>query len=171
MSQETINKVAQGLFKAMQAEREGHYFYLMAAKTCGDPKGCEVFEQLAKEELDHANFLERQYRSVLAAGKPDSGIKLGTKADLSGTSPIFSKKILSRLGESHFEMTALSVAAQLELDAQKHYRQQADETDDVVIKTFYLELAEWEAGHYRALLAQQESLKESYWSASGFSPF
>ena len=36
---------------------------------------------------------------------------------------------------------------------------------------FFTELAEWEAGHYEALLTQQESLKEDYWSASRFSPF
>ena len=39
------------------------------------------------------------------------------------------------------------------------------------IRAFYLELADWETGRYRALLSQQESLKEDYWSDSGFSPF
>ncbi|MCP4678581.1 MAG: ferritin family protein [Deltaproteobacteria bacterium] len=171
MSDETLNTVADGLLKAMQAEREGQHFYLMAAQTCQDPKGREIFEQLALEEQEHAKFLKTQYHSVLDTGRPDTTLKLGTPTELVGPNPIFSEKIRERLKDAHFEMTALSVGAQLELDAQKYYTERAAETNDVVIKTFYLELAEWEAGHYRALLAQQESLKEDYWSGSGFAPF
>ncbi len=171
MSDETMKKVAEGLLKAMQAEREGQHFYMMAAQTCQDPKGREIFEQLALEELEHARFLKTQYQSVLDTGKPDTNLKLGTPTALTGPSPIFSDAIRSRLNDAHFEMTALSVGAQLELDAKNYYAERAAETDDLVIKTFYSELADWEAGHYRALLAQQESLKEDYWSESGFAPF
>ncbi len=171
MLDQTIKKVADGLLKAMQAEREGQHFYLMAAQTCQDPKGKEIFEQLAHEELEHAKFLKTQYRSVLDTGKPNTNLKLGKPVELTGPSPIFSDAIRKRLKDAHFEMTALSVGAQLELDAEKYYQERAAETGDLVIKTFYLELAEWEAGHYRALLDQQETLKEEYWSGSGFSPF
>ena len=166
-----MNKIADALLKAMQAEREGQHFYMMAAQTCEDAKGRAVFEQLAAEELEHARFLKAQYQSVLDTGGPDKSLKLGPPTDLSGPSPIFSEKIRDRIKDAHFEMTALSVGAQLELDAQKYYTEQAAETDDDIIKAFYLELAAWEAGHYRALLAQQDSLKEDYWSASGFAPF
>lgn len=166
-----MKKVAQGLVRAIQAEREGQHFYLMAAKTCQDEKGRDVFTQLAGEEAEHAKFLKMQYVSLIETGKPDAGIKLGKGTELEGSSPIFSDKIRSRLKDAHFEMTALSVGAQLELDAQKYYSERAAETDDIVIKTFYFELAEWEGGHYRALLAQQDSLKEEYWSQNGFAPF
>ncbi len=171
MSNEAIEKVADGLLKAIRAEREGQHFYLMAAKTCQDPMGREVFEQLAAEELGHAKFLQMQYQSVLDTGKPDENLKLGPQMDLSGPNPIFSDQIRSRLKDAHFEMTALSVGAQLELDAQKYYLERAAESEVIYIKTFYSELADWEAGHYRALLTQQESLKEDYWSGDGFAPF
>jgi rubrerythrin len=108
---------------------------------------------------------------VLDTGRPDENIKLGTQTDLSGPNPIFSDQIRSRLKDAHFEMTALAVGAQLELDAQKYYLKMAAESEDIVINTFYAELADWEAVHYRALLTQQESLKEDYWSGSGFAPF
>ena len=50
------------------------------------------------------------------------------------------------------------------------YRQEAEAASDPIIKGFYTELAEWESGHYHALLRQQEALKDGYWSAGGFSP-
>jgi rubrerythrin len=171
MPDEAMKNVTEGLRKAVQAELEGHHFYMMAALATKDDKGREVFEQLAKDESDHARYLEAQYKSLVETGKPDAKLKLGKPFELSGKNPIFSEKIRSRLKEAHFEMTALSVGIQLEMTAKEFYSKQAALTDDVVVKTFYLELAEWETGHYRALLAAQENLKEDYWAGSGFAPF
>jgi rubrerythrin len=171
MPDEAMKKVTEGLKKAMQTEHEGHHFYMMAAQSTKDHKGREVFEQLAKEERDHADYLKAQYKSLIETGRPNDKLKLGKPADLTGRNPIFSEQIRSRLQEAHFEMTALAVGIQLELTAIQFYSEQAAQTDDVVAKTFYLELAEWETGHYRALLAEQENLKEDYWAGSGFAPF
>ena len=163
--------LAEGLMKAVKAEREGHSFYMMAANSTGDAKGKEVFARLAAEELDHMDFLRRQYESVLKTGRPDHSAKLGPRADLSGSWPIFTDRIKQRIQDAHFEMTALSIGIQLELDAMNFYKSQAESSDDREAKRFYAELADWESGHYRALLTQQEALKEDYWSAGGFSPF
>ena len=161
----------RGLKQAIGAERDGHNFYLMAVASTEDAKGKEVFAKLAAEELDHMHFLMRQYESILKTGKPDPSAKLGSRGELSGISPIFSESIKKRIGDAHFEMSALSIGVQLELDAIKFYKAQADAADDKDVKQFYTELADWESGHYRALLEQQEELKEDYWTAGGFSPF
>ena len=50
-------------------------------------------------------------------------------------------------------------------------RDQAEATDDPDAKAFFGQLADWESGHYHALLQQQETLKEDYWAAGGFAPF
>jgi rubrerythrin len=168
---DSMERIGQALLDAMRAEHEGQHFYMMAAATTQDPKGKEIFEQLAREELEHAHFLRDQYRSLRETGAVDASRKLGTPIALGGGSPIFSDAIRDRLQDAQFEMTALAVAAQLELDAQRFYNDQAQATGDVAIKTFFLELAEWEAGHHRALTAQQDSLKEEYWAKSGFAPF
>jgi rubrerythrin len=65
----------------------------------------------------------------------------------------------------------LSVGAQLEYDAMRFYKAQAEAAADPEIKKFFTELAEWETGHYNALVQQQEELKEDYWSSAGFSPY
>ena len=170
MSDEQMS-LDRGLLKAIQAERDGQSFYAMAANSSQDPKAKEVFAQLADEELDHMNFLTRHYESVLKTGKPDASAQLGRRADLSGAWPIFSEGIKTRIKDAHFEMSALSIGIQLELDAQKFYRAQANAAGDPIAKQFYAELADWESGHYQALLTQQEELKQDYWAESGFAAF
>jgi rubrerythrin len=163
--------MAEGLLSAMRAEHEGHHFYRMAAQSTDDEKGREVFERLAAEELDHFEFLKRQHKAILETGKPDANLALGPRSDLTGRSPIFSDKLRARVGEAHFEMTALAVGIQLELSAERFYSAAADESPDPDVAAFYRELAAWEKGHYEALLAQQDDLKEDYWAASSFAPF
>jgi rubrerythrin len=168
---DAANKMADGLLSAMRAEHEGHHFYRMAAQTTDDEKGKQVFERLAAEELDHFEFLKGQYQSVLETGKPNADLTLGPRSDLTGKSPIFSDELRARVGDAHYEMTALAVGIQLELTAERFYSGAAEEAPDPQVAAFYRELAAWEKGHYEALLAQQDDLKEDYWSASGFAPF
>ncbi|MBN1947448.1 MAG: ferritin family protein [Bradymonadales bacterium] len=163
--------LAAGLQQAIQAEIDGYHFYLMAARSTDDEKGKEVLQQLAQEELEHARFLKAQYQSVITTGSVDGSVRLGKGAELTGPSPIFSEGFRSRLGEAHFEMSALSIGIQLELSAQKFYRDQSQAFEDPFVQQFYQELADWEATHYQALLRQQEALKEDYWAQGGFSPF
>ena len=166
-----MKRVADGLAKAIQAEVDGYHFYMMSARSTSDPKGRETFEMLAQEEMDHQHFLKKQYKAITETGKLDSSARLGQRADLSGMSPIFSDQIKARARDAHYEMSALSIGIQLELSAVNFYKTEAEAAPNEEIRAFYLELADWETGHYRALLNQQESLKEDYWSDSGFSPF
>lgn len=168
---DTKKALAKGLLKAIKAERYGHSFYLMAAKSTEDAKGQEVFQTLAREELDHMQFLKDQYKSIIETGQANKSLKLGARTVLSEASPIFSKELRSRIKDANFEMTSLSIGMQLEHDAMNYYREQSEAVDDLTMKDFYAKLADWEAGHYQALLKQQEELKEDFWSSSGFSPF
>jgi len=168
---EDAKVVSEGLRKAIQAEREGHSFYLMAANATQDARGKEVFTQLAQEELDHMEFLTRQYNSILKTGQVDTAAKLGPRAELPASSPIFTDGLKTRIKNAHFEMSALSIGVQLELDAMKFYKSQAETASDPEVKRFFGALAEWESGHYHALLSQQEELRQDYWSANGFTAF
>jgi len=168
---QAARSVAEALFAAIRAESDGHSFYKMAATSAQDEKGRQVFEQLASEELEHKRLLTAQYRAVTQTGTIDPTVKLGAPADLSGASPIFSEHIKARLKDAHFEMSALSIGIQLELGSMNYYREQAAQMSDAGVKRFFEELAEWEKGHYEALLRQQDSLKDDYWYGGGFSPF
>lgn len=163
--------LADGLSTAMKAERDGNSFYLMAANSTSDPKGRQMFEVLAREELDHLQFLKEHYDSLMQTGSLSTSAKLHERLDLAGSSPLFSDGLRKRIKEAHFEMSALSIGIQLEHDAMIFYRAQSDQTTSPEAKAFFAELALWEQGHYQALLKQQEELKDDYWSEAGFSPF
>lgn len=168
---EEAARIAEGLERAIRAEFDGHNFYLMAARTTRDEKGRAVFEQLAEEELAHLRFLRAQQESFERTGGPDLEARLDDPLDLGSESPIFSPAIKGRIKEAHFEMSALSIGVQLELSSERYYREQAAATEHRVVKAFFNRLADWEAGHYQALLRQQEELKEDFWSSGGFAPF
>jgi len=164
-------EMAEGLLKAIEAERYGQTFYRMAAKSTSDPKGREVFETLANEEKEHEQFLTAQYRAILETGAPDTSVSLGVMTDLGGDSPIFSEEIRKNIGNADEEMTALSVAIQLENSAVEFYKELAVKAGEGPLRTFYKRSSDWELGHYYALLKQEEMLKSEYWAEAGFEPF
>jgi rubrerythrin len=170
MTNKSESTIEQGLLSAVRAEHEGFHFYSMAASGTEDEKGREIFLKLADDERLHAEFLKAQLESIVKTGRPNLDTVLGPKTEYHGTSPIFSENIRTRIATAHHEMTALSIGIQLELGAIKHYKQLADRAADPVVSRFFSDLAEWESSHYRALLDQQEVLKEDYWSSNGFSP-
>ena len=167
----SADSIARALSEAIQAERDGSSFYLMAAQTCKDPTGKQVFKSLAQEEMDHQEYLSAQHQSVLATGQLDRSLKLGSRVALTGESPIFSPQIKERIKDAHFEMSALSIGIQLEQSAIEHYSRAADAAEDPAVAEFFRELVRWETGHHQALLRQQELLKEDYWSSGGYCPF
>lgn len=163
--------ILDGLRKAIQAEVEGRSFYLMAAQSTSDPQGREVFERMADEERKHADYLRQQYRALSETGRVAPDADLGPTPDWQSFGSIFSKDLHRRAALAHFEMAALSVATQLEADAQRFYRTCAESAADPGVKAFFSQLSDWESGHYHVLLAQLDALKEEYWAANEFAPF
>ncbi len=171
MNKEMKEAVIKVLYRAMQAETDGHLFYQMAAEKTEDPQGKEVFESLAKDELDHLHFLKAQHKSITESGEPDKNLKVGKPSGDQIETPVFSDEFKSRVAQAHNEMSALSIGVHLELAQIDFYKNQAREATDPTVKTFLGELAEWESTHYRRLIRQQEELKEDYWFKGGFYPF
>ncbi|MBI5489844.1 MAG: ferritin family protein [Deltaproteobacteria bacterium] len=168
---EIRKSLLEALTKAIDSEYEGYGFYLMASKATEDALGREVFGRLAQEEQAHAAFLKAQHRSIAQTGNVDSRATLGNPYAVAGGSPIFSPELRGRIGDAHFEMSALGVGIHLEQNAMEFYAREALTAPDAAVRAFFRELAEWEAGHYRALLAQQEELQEDYRTRNGFEPF
>jgi rubrerythrin len=167
----TTQRIADGLRQAMQAEHEGHHFYRMASATTADPKGREIFEQLAGEEKEHYLFLDRQLEAVTKTGRLDPEARLGEPGALEATHPIFTAEIRGRIATAHFEMTALTIGIQLEVSAVEFYSKEARAAALPEAKSFYEKLAAWERGHLTALQRQADELKEDYWHAARFAPF
>ncbi|MBU1221014.1 ferritin family protein [Myxococcota bacterium] len=169
MEDKTLSTILSGLQKAIQIERDGYYFYMMAAKSTSDPEGHRAFESLANEEKEHERILKLQFDSLKNTGNMDSSLTAAPSDNSIGS--FFSEEFAKRASEAHYEMSALSIGVQLELQTIEHYRKLSEASEDPVVKVFFGNMVEWEKSHYEYLNGELEVLKNIYWSDSGFSPY
>lgn len=160
----------EGVKMAMQTEMNGIEFYRMAAERTTDPRGKEAFQQLAADETLHFNALFKHYQSMLKDQGWDPSVTLPDTAPLTGVSPIFSEEFRSRLGDRHFEMSALSIGVLLESDSVDFYRRMKETSSDVEARRLFTILQQWEEKHLDALNHQLQLLKEDYWAQAHFEP-
>ena len=156
---------------AMKGEIEGRELYKIAADRSDDAKAKDVFTYLAGEEDSHFEALKGMYHSYLKGEElviPDLP-RLVTFED--ATNPIFSRDFKNRLQGRHFEMSALSIAVKLELDAFQYYQKISEESADADIKRFFGKLSAWEKDHYDALQKEIAYLEEDYFTENNFAPF
>ncbi len=140
---------------AMDAEMEAHNYYSQSAKKTANPKGKDMFNQLAAFELSHYNNLKSLFDSL----------NEGTGwIQYAGTQ--FSDSSKSMEGENSSakeeikddELSILSKAIEDEKKASAYYNKLADETDDPSGKAMFKKLAEEENLHTRILNDQWYSL-------------
>ena len=167
---QTKDQLLAGLKEAILTEQTGVQFYTVAAANTTDAQGREVFQQLARDEAEHLRWLRRQY-GHLVAGTPWETWNPEPGAGLSGPSPIFSDALRSRIGEAHWEMTALSVGLTLEEATVIRYRTLAQASNRPEVRQFFEQLEKWEESHAEALRRQSNLLRESYWREARFEPF
>jgi rubrerythrin len=163
-------EILKGLKTAIEAELTGHEFYKNAAKSTPDPLGKETFRRMAEEEMGHLSYLRHQYESVLKKGDYDFSKTLEKKSHQHADNPVFSDEIKSRVKDSHFEVSALTIGMKLELDAMNYYRSCAKTAHSDAAKDFFTELAQWEEDHYLAFERQLEALKDEYFQSNNFVP-
>ena len=77
----------------------------------------------------------------------------------------------AKINSDNVSAIKIDFSEQLQAAKVRAEQEAAEEAPDPGVRAFYLELADWERGHYEALLAQQDVLKEDYWSSAGFAPF
>jgi rubrerythrin len=167
-----MDDFSRSLVEAMQFENDGYHHYTTAAQRTEDPKAKQMFGQLAEDELSHHKTLELMFSDHQKQGslklKPP---RIKSKVDPAQESPIFSPEFKERVGDKHYEMSALSIGILLEqnsIESYKIYRRQAKE---LKIKRLFNALIRWEELHLEALIKQQQFLQQAYWEANRFAPF
>jgi rubrerythrin len=165
-----LREVLEGLKQALHAERVGHEFYKNAAQTTQDAKGRAAFERLALDEAEHFDWLLKQYKAFAETGRPDLQARLAVPEPLA-ESAMFSDDLKRRVGTAHFEMSALTIAVQLELNGIRHYRQLSEMAKSPEARKMFEDLSKWEQGHCDLLMRQQQELQDDYWAAAGFERF
>jgi rubrerythrin len=158
------------LYRAMDAERDGYQFYMLAARNAEDEGARETFARLADDEREHHAALQRQLKTLLEEGTWDRSVVLEDNRPVAPSPEFFSEGFRRRLRGRHFEMSALSIGILLERNAIEFYSHQADIAETAEIRRFFSGLADWENTHYQLLLRHDEALREEYWVQNRFSP-
>jgi rubrerythrin len=164
------NAALAALQVAIQTEIDGYNFYQRFAAQTDDPNARAMFEQLARDEVMHLEYL-RNVKAMLEES--------GEWAEYQGApytpgegAPIFSReRVKQNLVAYTSDLSALRVAYLIEKDAVDFYRRAAQETHDPNGKRMYLDLVKMEENHLALLQGEYEFLRGEFQIAMGFAPF
>jgi rubrerythrin len=168
---ESADTIRQILRKAYQIEVDGHTFYSMASDQASKPVVQELFDKLAKDEIEHKAYLAGIASAYEREGTAAFLVQRSVPELKAFTSTIFTEQFKEQAKGATFEMGALSIGLQLESNAIAYFTKAAKDASEEEVREFYLFLADWEQEHYDALQSLHQAVKEDFWAASGFSPF
>ena len=148
----------EALQVALDTEKKGYLFYKVAAKSSKDPKGQEVFEQLACDEIEHLGVIATVFKSLT---NNEPWMTYEEAVQKYGETPkekIIFPDVPEEAQENFDDLKALEEALEFEKKAVQFYSKQAQEADGEKAKAFYQSLIEIEEGHVLIIQAELESL-------------
>lgn len=128
--------------QAIQTEKDVMDFYLKAATLTSNERGKKVFEQLAKEEREHAGHFFDIY----------TGSDLGSFEDFISAPPskghAMLKQLEKALDENVHERKAMELAMKEEEDLVKNLRMTASRIVDPTVRAVFERMANETENHY-----------------------
>ena len=143
---------------ALDTEKKGYRFYKIAAKSSKDPKGREVFEHLANDEIEHMGVIATVFES-LTSNEP--WMTYEEAVEKYGETPrekIIFPEVPDEAQEDFDDIKALEEALEFEKKAVEFYAKQAEEAEGEKAKAFYKSLIEIEESHVTIIQAELDSL-------------
>jgi len=148
---------------AIKLENNGLFNYLKMAKNTNDMTGKNMFIQLALDEFEHKQILEKQYLEAIE----NDNIEIIDipKTKIEKLVPHVSNKQKRIRGENGLaEIEAINVALEFEKKSRDYYLQNADKIENEQVKSYFLRLAEWEQAHYDILKAELDYITQTgFW--------
>jgi len=147
------------LVQAMKLESDGRKFYETIAAHMTDPEAAAMFKKLAGDEVDHFNYIERQYQA-LEAGKGWAMIpEMATVEVIDAVSVVFppEKEVLAELSANPTEEDALLFALGIEDQSFKLYYNSSQIAKDPEAQKLFKQLAGAEQVHFNVLMQRYES--------------
>ncbi len=137
-----MSDVQEAIKQAIQTEKNAMNFYQLGAKQMKDPEAKRLFEQLAKEEREHAAHFYNAYR----------GADIGSFDDFMGAPPqnesVWLSSINKVIGPDFTEQKALEVAMEKETNLEKALRETAAKISDPSVKDVFELNAKETHNHY-----------------------
>lgn len=157
---ESLPNELEILAQAIKTEQDGIEFYLKSAETTEDKKGQDVFRQLARDEKNHLELLQRQYNSLKNDKKwtrfPEIG-KIMSKQD----SPLFPKgkeAFEKAVTQKSNDIDAILFGLDIENRSFELYNTSASGSADAVGKDMFEFLAGEEREHFNLLMMRYQYL-------------
>ncbi|BAI79843.1 rubrerythrin domain protein [Deferribacter desulfuricans SSM1] len=157
------NELLKALKTAYEAEKEGLRTYLKFAKQTKVLSGKNMFIQLALDEVDHMELIEK-FTNQIMEGKPLEVIDVPS-GRLSKFMPDASDASLQKVDKAELgDEEALKIALEHEKKAHEFYKEEASKATSPEVKEFFEKLAEVEEKHYNIIQAELDTIRnDGFW--------
>ncbi len=167
----THDDIREILRKAYQIEVDGHTFYSMAAERAEKKPVEDLFDKLARDEVQHKAYLKSVMGSYEDKGVEAFHVNFRDPELKAFTSTIFTDDFKAQAEGADFELGVLSIGMTLENSAIRYFSGAAEHAAEREVREFYRFLAEWEQQHLETLQTLYNGVRQDFWHDSGFSPF
>lgn len=165
------NEIREILRKAYQIEVDGYTFYSMAADRASKPAVQELFDKLARDEVQHKAYLQGVMGSFEDKGVEAFNIRHRDPDLKAFSSTIFTEDFKRQVQGAELELGALSIGMTLENNAIRYFTGAAESASEDEVREFYKFLADWEQQHLEALQSLYHGVRQDFWNEGGFSPY
>ncbi|MFW5786957.1 MAG: ferritin-like domain-containing protein, partial [Halanaerobiales bacterium] len=139
MNEKELDIIKQALIN----ENEGYQFYKMAAEQSSNEEEKHSFNKLAKEELEHIDYLEELYNEL---SEEDENKIDAFDIKLPESPGIFQWENVSR-EKGSMALSVFSIGIKMEKESVDFYKKAAEKTDIEAARRLYEVLIEWEYQH------------------------
>jgi rubrerythrin len=153
-------ELLDALVQGMKLEVDGRDFYTEMADLFTDADTQAMFKQLAADEVDHFNYIKRQY-DALGEGKGWSSIpEMQLVEAVDAVSVVFppEKQALTELPDNPTEEDALLFALAVEDKSFKLYYNSATIAKDAEAQKLFMQLAGAEETHFDILMQRYDAM-------------
>jgi Fur family ferric uptake transcriptional regulator len=152
--------VRDALELTLAIERRGYTFYTNASRKTKNGSGRRMFQRLAAEESDHLRRLQQEHRSLLEKNewlkREPARLPLSRKI----VEEIFpQKELLSiEVKDETTDLEALNIAMNLERRSHQFFKDFANHMADTNGRKIFMDFANDEESHLKALVAEYNNL-------------
>ena len=168
---ENKDQIREILRKAYQIEVDGYTFYSMAAEQSEKPAVQDLFDKLARDEMQHKAYLKSVMGSYEERGVEAFNVHRRDPDLKAFTATIFTDAFKAQARGADFELGVLSIGMTLENNAVTYFSNAAKNATEREVEDFYTFLADWEKEHLEALQRLYNGVRQDFWEDGGFSPF
>lgn len=148
------------LRRYIQNEQDGYEFYQQCAQRTSDQRGREMFQSLAKDELEHIRKLEAEHRSLANGGDWLSLRELGNRGGNPAPSifPKGQRRVREMVKPDATDLDALQIAIEMEKESYRSYDSEQQRATNPEAREVFSQLANEEHAHLETLETTYEYL-------------